>query len=119
MSGRTQIADWRPLFVNIYIFHVSPGYFRAAGTALLSGRDFSWHDDTNAPFVAVVNGEFARKLFGSVNGAIGHYYKMRDGTRIQIVGVTEDGKYDNLTEDPQPAVFVRNRSAKRLLPTTT
>jgi ABC-type antimicrobial peptide transport system permease subunit len=56
--------------------------------------------------VAVVNGEFARKLFGSVSGAIGRFYKMRDGTRIQVVGVTEDGKYYNLTEDPQPAVFV-------------
>jgi ABC-type antimicrobial peptide transport system permease subunit len=31
---------------------------------------------------------------------------MKDGTRIQIVGVTEDGKYSTLTEDPASAVFV-------------
>jgi predicted permease len=101
-------ADLRPVnaAAHPYIFHISPGYFRAAGTALLSGRDFSWHDDRNSPLVAVVNGEFARKLFGSVSGAIGRFYKMRDGTRIQVVGVAEDGKYYNLTEDPQPAVFV-------------
>lgn len=101
-------SDLRPVnaAANAYTFSVSPGYFRAAGTALLSGRDFSWQDDTNSPRVAVVNGEFARKLFGSVSGAIGRYYKMKDGTRIQVVGVAEDGKYNTLTEDPEPALFV-------------
>jgi predicted permease len=101
-------ADLRPVnaSAHAYIFHISPGYFRAAGTALLSGRDFSWHDDKNSPLVAVVNGEFARRLFGSPDGALGRSYKMRDATRIQIVGVSEDGKYNSLTEDPEPAVFV-------------
>ena len=54
----------------------------------------------------MINREFARKLFGSVSGAIGRSYKMKDGTRMQVVGVTEDGKYDTLTEDASPAVFV-------------
>jgi ABC-type antimicrobial peptide transport system permease subunit len=54
----------------------------------------------------VVNAEFARQLFGSVNAAIGRYYKMRDGTRIQVAGIAEDGKYCNLTEDQQPAQFL-------------
>ena len=31
---------------------------------------------------------------------------MRDGTRVQVVGVVEDGKYMSLTEDPQPAMFL-------------
>jgi ABC-type antimicrobial peptide transport system permease subunit len=31
---------------------------------------------------------------------------MRDGTRIQVIGVVEDGKYENLTEDPLPALFL-------------
>jgi hypothetical protein len=30
---------------------------------------------------------------------------MPDGTRIQVVGIVEDGKYKTLTEDPQPAMF--------------
>jgi ABC-type antimicrobial peptide transport system permease subunit len=37
--------------------------------------------------------EFARKIFGSVTNAMGRYYKMEDGTRIQVVGIVEDGKY--------------------------
>jgi len=101
-------ADLRPInaAAHAFVFHVTPGYFRAAGTSLLSGRDFTWHDDKSTPPIAVVNSEFARRLFGSVSGAIGQYYKMKDGTRIQIVGTTEDGKYSSLTEDPESAVFV-------------
>jgi len=87
-------------------YKVSPDYFRAAGTALLSGRNFTWHDDKEAPQVAVINQEFAQKVFGSVSSAVGGYYKMRDGTRIQVVGIAEQGKYTSLTEDPQPAVFL-------------
>jgi predicted permease len=89
-----------------YLFHVSPGYFRAAGTRLLLGRDFSWQDDKNSPRVAVVNEEFARRLFGSVDTAVGGYYKTPDGARVQIVGIAEDGKYYMLAESPQPALFV-------------
>ena len=76
-----------------YRYDVSPGYFDAAGTSLLAGRSFTWHDDKNAPPVAVVNRDFAGKMFGSVTNAIGRYYKLQDGTRVQVVGVVEDGKY--------------------------
>jgi ABC-type antimicrobial peptide transport system permease subunit len=53
----------------------------------------------------VVNREFAVKVFGSVPNALGHYYKLRDGTRMQVVGVVEDGKYLSLTEEAEPAIF--------------
>ena len=89
-----------------YLFRVSPGYFRAAGTRLLAGRDLSGQDSIDTPRVAVVNGVFARRLFGSADSAIGHLFKLKDGTRVEVVGVAEDGKYDNLTEEPQPAMFV-------------
>ncbi len=57
--------------------------------------------------MAVVNREFARKVFGSEGDALGGFYKMRDGTRIQVVGLVEDGKYTaNLAETPQPAMFL-------------
>jgi MacB-like periplasmic core domain len=87
------------------MYRISPEYFQAAYTALLAGRAFTWHDDEKAARVAVINQEFARKIFGSVADAIRKRYKMPDGTRIQVVGVVEDGKYLNLTEDPQSAMF--------------
>jgi predicted permease len=89
-----------------YRYDISPGYFDAAGASLLVGRSFSWHDDKNAPPVAVVNKEFAGKMFGSVTNAVGRYYKLQDGTRVQVVGVVEDGKYLSVTEDQQPAMFL-------------
>jgi predicted permease len=103
-----QTTDLRPAnaAANVYIFHVSPDYLRAEGTTLLGGRDFTWHDDKNAPRVAIVNREFASKIFGPSERAIGGYFKMPDGTRVQVVGITEDGKYSTLTEAPHGAIFL-------------
>jgi len=87
-------------------YAVSPGYFQAAGTTLLAGRSFTWHDDQNSPHTAVVNQEFARKVFGSEQQALGGHFKMWGGTRVEVVGIVEDGKYKTLSEDPQPAMFL-------------
>ena len=101
-------TDLRPTnavgYANLFI--VSPEYLHAAGTRLLAGRMFTWHDDKDSPRVAIVNQEFARRLLGSPNDAIGRYFKLPDGTRIQVVGIAEDGKYGSLTEDPQMAMFL-------------
>ncbi|MGA3211307.1 MAG: ABC transporter permease [Terriglobales bacterium] len=101
-------ADLRPAnaAADPQVFKISPEYFHAAGTVLLSGRPFTWHDDNSVPRVAVVNQEFARRIFGSTTKAIGGYFKMPEGTRIQVVGIAEDGKYNTLTENPQPAMFL-------------
>jgi predicted permease len=104
-TGET--TDLRPAnaAAEAVLYSISPGYLRAAGTALLSGRAFTWHDDKDAPRVAVINWEFARKVFGSLTNAMYRYYKLPDGTRVQVVGVVENGKYGSLTEDSRPAVF--------------
>jgi predicted permease len=86
-------------------FNVSPDYFKAAETPMLAGRTFTMDDAKDAPQVAVVNREFARKMFGSIEGAIGRDYKMWGGKRVQVVGVVENGKYESLTEDQKPAMF--------------
>jgi len=101
-------TDLRPsnALTNAPEFSVSPEYFKAAGTALLSGRAFTWQDDKDAPRVGVVNAEFARKVYGSEGAAIGRFFKMKDGTRIQVVGIAEDGKYGSLTEEPRAAMFL-------------
>jgi predicted permease len=100
-------TDLRPSnpAATAFLFHISPDYLRAEGTALLAGRAFTWHDDQQSPRVTIVNAELARKIFGSVHSAIGGYFKMPDGSRLQVVGITEDGKYGTLTEDPQAAMF--------------
>jgi predicted permease len=101
-----QSADFRPSNSAFYIysFDVSPGYLTAAGTQLLAGRDVSFIDTGKTPPVAIVNQEFARRLFHTEQ-AVGRYFKNSGGVSIQIVGVVADGKYFTLSEDPQPAVF--------------
>jgi predicted permease len=91
---------------NPYRYEISPGYLAAAGTSLLAGRAFDWRDGKDAPPVAVVNKDFAGKMFGSIDHAVGSYYKLLDGKRVQVVGVVEDGKYQNITQDQQPAMFL-------------
>jgi len=103
-----EMTDLKPsnAVADSYTFSISPEYFHAAGTALLSGRAFTWHDDKNAPPVAVINQEFARKVFGAATNSMGRYFKKKDGTRIQVVGIVEDGKYNRITEDQEPAMFL-------------
>jgi len=87
-----------------YAFDVSPGFFAAAGIPLLAGRDISFTDTAKTPVVAVVNREFAQRLFHS-GDAVGRYFKTHQGVPVQIVGVVANGKYLSLTEDQRPAAF--------------
>ena len=103
-----ETADLRPSNAAAvsFLFKISPEYFNAARTALVSGRTFTWHDDNTAPRVAVVNREFATKIFGSPARAIGEFFKIEDGTRVQVVGIVEDGKYKGIAEEPRLAMFL-------------
>jgi len=100
-------TDYRPTnyAADAMDYNISPGYLDAAGTKLLAGRNLTMHDDDKAPKVALVNRQFAVKVFGSVNKAIGGHFKFWGGVRAEVVGVVEDGKYRTLTEDQMPAMF--------------
>ena len=105
---RDESKDLSPAIAaaNSFMYVISPDYLHAAGTTLLEGRAFNWHDDKGAPPVAMVNREFAAKILGSSTNAIGKYFKVTDGTRVQVVGIVEDGKYLSVTEAQQPAMFL-------------
>ncbi len=87
-----------------YRFTISPGYFEAARTRLLRGRDVSWRDTTNTPYVAIVNETFSRKMWGDTP-AIGQRFIFLDHLR-EVVGVAEDGKYHSMEESPQSVVYL-------------
>ena len=104
-------TDFRPsnAIADATYFDVSPGYFATAQTRLLAGRDFTWHDDLSSPRVIIVNQTFARQVLGTRKGlereAIGRYFITGSTKRWQVIGIAEDGKYQSLTEDQQPAMF--------------
>ena len=87
-------------------FDVSPEYLKAAGTALLAGRDLAWTDDKVAPIPALANRLFVLRMFGSTSGALGKRFRTSDGKLAQVVGIVEDGKYQALTEDQAPAILL-------------
>ena len=104
---RDTTTDYRPsnIAADAMNYNISPGYLEAAGTRLLAGRDLRFDDDKKAPTVALVNRQFAVKVFGSVEKALGGHFKFWGGNRAEVVGVVEDGKYRTMTEDQQAAMF--------------
>ena len=101
-----QTTDFRPSnkAFESYYFSVSPGYFAAAQTPLMEGRDIRATDTAKTPLVAVVSQEFARQLFHTEH-AVGRYFKNSSGKSVQVVGVAQEGKYFLTAEDPDDAVF--------------
>ncbi len=100
------VADFRPKNAhNASFYSVSPGYFKTAGTRLLAGREFTSEDQAGSPLVAIVNQTFARHVMGSADAAGRRFRLGAGGPLCLVVGITKDGKYETLTEAPEPAVF--------------
>ena len=101
-----QTTDFRPTnkVFESYFYDVSPGYFGAAETRLIEGRDIRFSDTAKTPAVAVVNQLFVRHLFHT-DHAIGRFFKDHDGHSIEIVGMVADGRYFIPSEEPSEAVF--------------
>jgi putative ABC transport system permease protein len=69
-------------------FVIEPGYFQAMQIPLIKGREFAASDNSNAPTVAIVSQEFARRYFPSGN-AIGRQIEAAtlNAKSAQIVGI--------------------------------
>ncbi len=86
-------ADW-----------VGPDYLRVAGMRLVAGRDFSVHDDTERPPVAILNQAAARFYFGGDAAAIARRFVFNDKD-YEIVGVAENAKYAELRETTPRMIY--------------
>ncbi len=88
---------------------VSDGYFATLGTDLVAGRDFAPDDQGRSGPVAIVNESMARHFFREVN-PIGRTFTVQRGDSVgaemEIVGVVRDAKYQSLTEENQPIVYL-------------
>ena len=88
---------------------VEPGYFNAMRIPLVAGRDFTDHDTTGTPLVAIV-GEAAARRFWPDQNAIGQPIVMNGagetGTVLQVVGVARDVPYRSLSFGSVPFVYI-------------
>jgi putative ABC transport system permease protein len=91
---------------------ISPGYFRAMGTPMLSGRDFDERDRFGSPSVAVVNHAFAERFLAG-QPAIGKHLNVcwSVPNPAEIVGVVADARQAALQAAPRPTIFLANAQA--------
>jgi putative ABC transport system permease protein len=87
---------------------VSPGFFSTHGVQLVSGREFSHRDDSDAQLVAVVNQTFSYHYFPNV-AALDKPVQIggRDGEMFTVIGIVEDIRIPALGRgsDAIPAVY--------------
>ena len=85
---------------------IGPGYFGTMGMPLLRGREFTPADRLDAPKVAIVNEQFARK-FGLEAEAVGKWMGSgrADGLDIRIVGLAPNAKYSEVKGEIPPLFF--------------
>ena len=84
---------------------ISPGYFRAIGTPVLRGREFTDADRRGAERVVVVNQAFADRFWPGQDPIGKHVGDISTPPSV-VVGVVATAKYRSLREDPTPAVSV-------------
>jgi predicted permease len=98
---------------------VSPGFFRAVGTRVLAGRDFTWIEVAQRRPVAVISESMARDLWREPSAALGKRIREAPtGRWREIVGVVEDVLDDGL-HAPAPMTvywpaFMDNFEGERL-----
>src|SRR5262245_10702082 len=86
---------------------VAPRFFETMKIKLVTGRDFTEHDNADAPQVAIVNQEFARRLYGSEQNAMGKrlHFWWAGSPPVEIIGIAKDGLYRSFYEDPRSYLF--------------
>jgi predicted permease len=86
---------------------VAPGYFETMHVPIRRGRPFDESDRPGAPLGVMVNQAFADRYWPGQD-PLGKRVSVTgpEGPFREVVGVTENGKYRSLSEDPLPFLFV-------------
>jgi putative ABC transport system permease protein len=110
---------------------ITPGYFRAMGTGLVEGREFSSNDAVGTPLVAIINETVARRYWphsdpvGSHLTVLSEIYRRQNpnmAQTLEVVGVVKDVRgyqlwapvpdiYVPYQQHPVPSIFLAVRTA--------
>ena len=90
--------------MTIQTHHVSGEYFKALGTRFLSGRDFTLSDNANAPLVAIVNEETAKRIWPGED-AVGKALRLGQ-SEIRVIGVVANIRQRGYAEPIEPSMYV-------------
>jgi predicted permease len=84
--------------------HISTDFFKAMGVPLHGGREFELTDRAGAPFVVVVNEEFARRFFPGEN-VVGKTLSVGK-VNIHIIGLVGNIRQRGLSEAVDPTMYL-------------
>jgi predicted permease len=85
---------------------VSGDYFATMGIRLQAGREFTAHDDSTAPRVAIVNAAMASRLWPD-RQALGQRFRLKaGGPFVEVVGVVPTGKYVFVSDGARPLMYL-------------
>jgi len=74
-----------------YYKYVSPGFFHAAGTRMIAGRDLTWAEVYNRRQLVLLSENLARELWGTASAAVGkHIREFTFSPWWEVVGVVQD-----------------------------
>jgi predicted permease len=86
--------------------NISPGYFKAMGTRMIAGRDFTWTDIYGLRPMVIVSENFARESWGSASSAIGKRVRQFSNMPWQeVIGVVEDVRVHGADKDAPTIIY--------------
>jgi predicted permease len=88
---------------RIAVALVTPDYFTTMRVAVREGRGIDGNDTLSSKKVGLVNQALAKKFWPNQN-PIGCEVVV-SGTRVEVVGLVDDGKYVFIWENPQAVLF--------------
>ncbi len=84
--------------------YVSPGFFRAAGTRLVAGRELTWSEVYGLRPVVVISENLAREFWGTPSAAIGKRIREFSGMPWhEVIGIVGDVR-ENGVDEKAPAI---------------
>jgi predicted permease len=94
---------------QIAFYHnISPGFLQTLGIPLISGRDFTDHDNSESTPVVLISQSTAKRLFPNENAVGQHIYfgpSQGVGTLAEIVGVVGDIRFLYLDKPDDAEVY--------------
>jgi predicted permease len=94
-----------PVTLTAYTSSVDEQYFPTMDIQLVRGRAFTAADDAAATRVAIVNETLAERLWPGEEPIGQQLRQGASGPVYEVVGVTRNGLYVDLSEEPRPFVF--------------
>src|SRR5580658_3967913 len=86
--------------------HVSPGFFGAAGTRIIAGRDLTWAEVYGPRSVVMVSENLAREMWGTPSGALGKRLREDPGLPWrEVIGVIQDVREKGVEEKAPEIVY--------------